>query len=48
MLGPDRLGAGFHLVRLGVATSLPQQGGIVLQALGDIGMLGAEGLLPDR
>ncbi len=47
VLGPDRLGAGLHLRSLGTAVSFVQQSGIVLKALGHVGVRGPQGLLPD-
>ena len=48
VLSPDRLSAGFHHCRPLVASSLPQHGCIVLQALSHQWMLGSECLLPNR
>ncbi len=48
VLGQDRLGAGLHLYRLGVATGFPEQGGVVLQALGYAWVRRPQSLFPDR
>ncbi len=44
-LGPDRLGAGLQLYRLGAASGLTQQGRVVLQVLGHVWMPRTEGFL---
>ncbi len=48
MLGPDRLGAGLHLCWLLAPTGLTQQGGIVLQGRGHVGMVWSQGFLRNR
>jgi len=43
----DLLGAEIHLCGLGATSGLPQQGGVIRQALGHMGVLGSQGLFPD-
>ena len=48
VLSPDRLSVGFHHCRPLIASILPQNGCIVLQARSHRWMLGSECLLPNR
>ncbi len=41
VLGPDRLGAGLHLFCPVLTFSLPQEGGVVLQHRGHVGVIRA-------
>ncbi len=48
VLSPDRIGPSLQLYRFSSPPRFPQHRGVVLQALGDVWMIGPQRLLPNR
>lgn len=48
LLGPDSLGSGFHLLRLGDSVRFPKSRSVGFKARGHLGVVRSQALLPDR